>query len=479
MSSEDVWYFVRGEEQVGPFSKDLIRQIHEGGQLSPETLVWREGMSGWEPAGSIPELEISNQPLPPPPPPPTTPSESKVVSFGKPAPSPEGHRQKLKLKDNTLASAPTLTAPVIEPLPPPPQAPPALLPPVNSVVARAIPPSEEPFKEDPAAKAPLIEEDEDKGPSFLKRVSDKIFSSLLLTPLYLIAVGVMILYFESSIPSVYWFKWMVLGFSIFGVLSLVGVHGFDQLFRLLALLLLAPPIAILWPVIMGEIPWQQTPPAHLTFLGLAFLYCLTTRIGLRVYMSSFLGKFAGLTGIATLALIGVIGAKTWSPQGWENLVARKADPRLPARVALVIGKPEWGTGNGYLRFKENRIETEHPIASAILKRLDPKEVRLVLKTMDDLLFVVKIPAEGKTLDPKKICNQPWPIYFSKESADDPTSVTPQWTLANGSKADISTASFTITRITNEDWEGHIILQLNGIENPVSGAFFARVTTLSE
>ena len=48
MSNEEaeIWFFLRGQETVGPFSKKIIQQIHEGGQLALETMVWREGMDG-------------------------------------------------------------------------------------------------------------------------------------------------------------------------------------------------------------------------------------------------------------------------------------------------------------------------------------------------------------------------------------------------------------------------------------------------
>jgi hypothetical protein len=40
-----------------------------GGQVTAQTLVWREGMSAWTPAGSVPELGESFKKVPPPLPP--------------------------------------------------------------------------------------------------------------------------------------------------------------------------------------------------------------------------------------------------------------------------------------------------------------------------------------------------------------------------------------------------------------------------
>jgi len=43
-------------QQVGPFDLNGLRGEIQGGRLSRSTLVWRDGMSSWEPAERIPEL---------------------------------------------------------------------------------------------------------------------------------------------------------------------------------------------------------------------------------------------------------------------------------------------------------------------------------------------------------------------------------------------------------------------------------------
>ena len=43
-------------QQVGPFDLNGLRAEIQGGRLSRSTLVWRDGMSSWEPAERIPEL---------------------------------------------------------------------------------------------------------------------------------------------------------------------------------------------------------------------------------------------------------------------------------------------------------------------------------------------------------------------------------------------------------------------------------------
>lgn len=48
-------YFIgEGGRQRGPFTIDQLRGMH----ISPETLVWREGMAQWQPARLLPELQL-------------------------------------------------------------------------------------------------------------------------------------------------------------------------------------------------------------------------------------------------------------------------------------------------------------------------------------------------------------------------------------------------------------------------------------
>ena len=42
--------------QTGPFSKYVLSQMVQSGQLLPETLVWKQGMPNWIPAGQVSEL---------------------------------------------------------------------------------------------------------------------------------------------------------------------------------------------------------------------------------------------------------------------------------------------------------------------------------------------------------------------------------------------------------------------------------------
>ncbi len=56
---------VNGAQQ-GPFDLSQIQQMISGGQFSPETLVWKEGMAAWLPAGQVEELKGLFGSVPPP-----------------------------------------------------------------------------------------------------------------------------------------------------------------------------------------------------------------------------------------------------------------------------------------------------------------------------------------------------------------------------------------------------------------------------
>ncbi|MEN0087797.1 MAG: DUF805 domain-containing protein [Pseudomonadota bacterium] len=45
-----MWYYAEGEHQRGPVSDEDIGQLMQAGTVRPETLVWREGQAGWQPA---------------------------------------------------------------------------------------------------------------------------------------------------------------------------------------------------------------------------------------------------------------------------------------------------------------------------------------------------------------------------------------------------------------------------------------------
>lgn len=59
------WHFSRGGQNFGPFP---LEQLLQQG-LTPDTYVWKAGMSGWVKANDVPELASRLSMMPPPPPP--------------------------------------------------------------------------------------------------------------------------------------------------------------------------------------------------------------------------------------------------------------------------------------------------------------------------------------------------------------------------------------------------------------------------
>lgn len=57
-------------QTLGPYDMNALRSQVQSGQLTRETLVWSEGMSGWTAAGQVSELSSLFGAMPPPPPPP-------------------------------------------------------------------------------------------------------------------------------------------------------------------------------------------------------------------------------------------------------------------------------------------------------------------------------------------------------------------------------------------------------------------------
>jgi membrane protease subunit (stomatin/prohibitin family) len=56
-------------QTTGPFTLDQLRQMAAQGQFTPQSQVWKQGMSSWAAAGMVAELgSVFAQPAPPPPP---------------------------------------------------------------------------------------------------------------------------------------------------------------------------------------------------------------------------------------------------------------------------------------------------------------------------------------------------------------------------------------------------------------------------
>lgn len=50
------WYYGSSAGQTGPVEDHEIRALIAGGTVTPETLVWRDGMQDWTPLRAVPEL---------------------------------------------------------------------------------------------------------------------------------------------------------------------------------------------------------------------------------------------------------------------------------------------------------------------------------------------------------------------------------------------------------------------------------------
>jgi hypothetical protein len=54
--SNRLWFYASNGQQQGPFPEVQLRDLITRGTVRPDTLVWTEGMSGWQRAGEIPGL---------------------------------------------------------------------------------------------------------------------------------------------------------------------------------------------------------------------------------------------------------------------------------------------------------------------------------------------------------------------------------------------------------------------------------------
>jgi hypothetical protein len=65
------YYVVSNNAAAGPYPFDTLKSMVPLGQLTPATLVWRDGFAAWQAAGSLPELAslFPAAPAAPPPPP--------------------------------------------------------------------------------------------------------------------------------------------------------------------------------------------------------------------------------------------------------------------------------------------------------------------------------------------------------------------------------------------------------------------------
>src|ERR1700737_4510051 len=60
--AERSWFFASNGQQQGPVPEAQFRDLIARGSVTPDTLVWSEGMAGWQRAGEIPGLMSGGRP---------------------------------------------------------------------------------------------------------------------------------------------------------------------------------------------------------------------------------------------------------------------------------------------------------------------------------------------------------------------------------------------------------------------------------
>jgi hypothetical protein len=71
------FYVALNGQQIGPFPVAMLQQMIPAGTFNAASLVWRQGMAGWQAASTMPELMAlfaPAVPTPPPMPPPIPPA---------------------------------------------------------------------------------------------------------------------------------------------------------------------------------------------------------------------------------------------------------------------------------------------------------------------------------------------------------------------------------------------------------------------
>lgn len=76
------WFYESGGKQQGPISDDALNDLLARGEITPETLVWREGMETWTPLGQA-RAASAPVPEPEPAPPAAPPGTVKCDACGK------------------------------------------------------------------------------------------------------------------------------------------------------------------------------------------------------------------------------------------------------------------------------------------------------------------------------------------------------------------------------------------------------------
>jgi Interferon-induced transmembrane protein/GYF domain 2 len=79
------WFYAKGSQTHGPVSEGDFRNLISLGTVGPDDLVWKEGMSAWQPASAVPGLVFPPAGRVPPPP---VPSSEPSIPTAPAPPSP-------------------------------------------------------------------------------------------------------------------------------------------------------------------------------------------------------------------------------------------------------------------------------------------------------------------------------------------------------------------------------------------------------
>ncbi len=80
------WYYARGNKQMGPVSAVELKRLATAGELRPEDLVWKEGMTEWSVARNVRGLfEEEGKPATAAAGPPAAKAGESAVKIGEPA----------------------------------------------------------------------------------------------------------------------------------------------------------------------------------------------------------------------------------------------------------------------------------------------------------------------------------------------------------------------------------------------------------
>ena len=56
---EPTWHYMIGEQKFGPVPAGTLLSMIQTGAVHAATMVWREGMTAWVPAGGTPEFAMA------------------------------------------------------------------------------------------------------------------------------------------------------------------------------------------------------------------------------------------------------------------------------------------------------------------------------------------------------------------------------------------------------------------------------------